>query len=398
MPQRKRQKREMRPEGAMSSEQESSNVTKLSPGKDGSEGGRRIHLRDITAETSLDGDSVGVTLRKVRLKSGEDLKSVSDKLRIRRAYLEALEESRHEDLPGRPYAIGFVRTYASYLGLNAADLVARYKSETQPPEEEAAREEFSFPEVREDARLPKGSLLILAVLLGAGIYGAWLLSISADRMVTERVPPVPERLGSVEGVASAETSVPAPTLSRPGKMELTGDSAAAANNDGALPSANAPVRSAPLPSAEAEVAPVAEGAMPGEPVADSPGDPVEVAALTPSEPAPDSGASVTIADDLALAVGGARVYGLENENSRVIVRAAKQAWLRIEAGDGSVLLNQTLEPGEVYRAPLGAEAILVARDAGAFELFVDGRLIGAAGPAGLVLTGKSLRPDDLLRR
>lgn len=378
----------------MSSETEMTNVTKFSAAAEGGDEGRRIHLRDITADTPLDGEEVGVVLRKARLKTGEDLKSVSDKLRIRRPYLEALEESRHDDLPGRAYAIGFVRTYAVYLGLNAADLVNLYKSQTGVEVETANLGEFAYQEVRQDARLPKGSLFVLAILLGAGVYGAWLLSVSADRMVTERVPPVPERLGLDSGT-TAQPSTPNLVVGRPAPASLAGDSASAAATTGEVPAANEPVRSAPI-VAPAAIAPLAaEEAAIAAPVETSE-VPVEVAALTPEAPSTDE-PSVTIADDLALAVGGARVYGLENEGARVIVRALKQAWLRIESGDGSVLLNQTLAEGEMYRAPAGGGAILVARDAGAFELFVDGALLGAAGPSGLVLTGKSLNPDDLRR-
>jgi cytoskeleton protein RodZ len=392
----------------MSSEQETSNVTKLpTGGPAGEEAGeetRRIHLRDITADTPLDGDAIGIVLRKTRLKTGEDLKSVSDKLRIRRPYLEALEESRHDDLPGRPYAIGFIRTYATYLGIDVSAAVESYKAETAPEDEAAvsAAEQFSFPEVREEARIPKGSLLILAVLLGAGIYGAWLLSISADRMVTERVPPVPERLGeNVEVVASeAGDEVVASGEIAP-TTALTGDSASAAADTGALPEVNEPIRS--VPTQGENVAPIAADpaseTVSTETSSEENGvaSEVDVAAVTPVTPPLDE-PSVTIADDLALAVGGARVYGLENEGARVIVRATKQAWLRIEAGDGSVLLNQTLTEGEMYRAPLDSGAILVARDAGAFEIFIDGKATGAAGPSGLVLTGKSLNAEDLLGR
>ncbi len=380
----------------MSSETDMTNVTKFSAAAEGSEDGRRIHLRDITADTPLDGEEAGTVLRKARLKTGEDLKSVSDKLRIRRPYLEALEESRHDDLPGRAYAIGFVRTYAVYLGLDPAELVALYKSETEVEAEGPNLGEFAYQEPRSDARLPKGSLLILALLLGAGVYGAWLLSVSADRMVTERVPPVPERLGIASATvgqplaASQEIASPEPVAS------LAGDSAAAAGSPRDVPTTGLPVAGDAI-VAPAAVAPVAADAAAAVSSDETSAAGVDVAALTPATPPADE-PSVTIADDLALAVGGARVYGLENEGARVTVRALKQAWLRIEAGDGSVLLNQTLAEGEMYRAPLGAGSILVARDAGAFEVFVDGALLGAAGPSGLVLTGKSLNPDDLLRR
>jgi len=379
----------------MSSETEKTNVTKFSAAAEGGEEGRRIHLRDITADTPLDGEEAGTVLRKARLKTGEDLKSVSDKLRIRRPYLEALEEGRHDDLPGRAYAIGFVRTYAVYLGLDAAEMVALYKSEVKTEAEETNLGQHAYQEVRQDARIPRGSLFILALLLGAGIYGAWLLSVSADRMVTERVPPVPERLGLASTTVAQPPAAERDVARREPVTSLAGDSASAAGSARDIPAVSQPIVGAPLVE-PAAVAPLAEEA-PAALAVETPTNDVEVAALTPATP-PSEEPSVVIADDLALAVGGARVYGLENEGARVTVRALKQAWLRIEAGDGSVLLNQTLTEGEMYRAPVDAGAILVARDAGAFEVFVDGALLGAAGPSGLVLTGKSLNPDDLLRR
>ena len=48
-------------------------------------------------------------------------------LRIRRVYLEALEEGRLRDLPAPAYAVGFVRTYARALGLDADEMVRRFR-------------------------------------------------------------------------------------------------------------------------------------------------------------------------------------------------------------------------------------------------------------------------------
>jgi cytoskeleton protein RodZ len=90
-------------------------------------------------------------------------------------------------------------------------------------------------------------------------------------------------------------------------------------------------------------------------------------------------------------------YGAENVDGRVVVRARRDgAWIRVEDGEGRVLIEQTLKAGDSYRAPRVPGVILVARDASAFELMVDGTSLGLAGPPTLVLTGKSLDPDTLL--
>ena len=62
----------------------------------------------------------GQDLRAARLRRGDDLATVSRALKIRKDHLEAVEEDRLGGLPGKTYAIGFVRSYAGYLGLDAS--------------------------------------------------------------------------------------------------------------------------------------------------------------------------------------------------------------------------------------------------------------------------------------
>ena len=104
---------------------------------------RRLHLRDISSDAPISVDTVGAELRAARLKRGEDLRSIAAALRIRREQLEALEEGRHDDLPGRAYAIGFVRSYAEFLGLDVSHVVDRFKFEID--RSERAMQAFTFP-------------------------------------------------------------------------------------------------------------------------------------------------------------------------------------------------------------------------------------------------------------
>ncbi len=75
--------------------------------------------------------AVGDELRIRREELGHNISDAVDAVRIQKRYLEALEEGRDADLPGAVYALGFVRTYSEFLGLDGADIVARYKEETQ---------------------------------------------------------------------------------------------------------------------------------------------------------------------------------------------------------------------------------------------------------------------------
>ena len=72
---------------------------------------------------------VGELMRLTRERLGQELQTVANQLRIRLGYLEAIEEGRFRDLPGSTYAVGFVRSYADYLGLDSGDIVRRFREE-----------------------------------------------------------------------------------------------------------------------------------------------------------------------------------------------------------------------------------------------------------------------------
>jgi cytoskeleton protein RodZ len=63
--------------------------------------------------------ALGERLREARLARGESLADAAAVLRIRPAFLEALESGDHSCLPGDAYASGFLRCYAGHLGLRA---------------------------------------------------------------------------------------------------------------------------------------------------------------------------------------------------------------------------------------------------------------------------------------
>jgi cytoskeleton protein RodZ len=337
---------------------------------------RRLHLRDITQDQDAGAaDGVGAELRAERLRRAEDLRVIAMSLRIRRDQLEALEEGRYRALPGRAYAIGFIRSYAEYLGLDVAQIVDRYRAEYD--RDAQGNSDFTFPKADAVKSLPKGVLLIVAAVMVVGAYGGYLLTRSADGLMAERIPPVPER---VEASAAANATDKAASAETPATSALmSGDVASAAASLGNSPqSVYAPdppalAVTAPAPASEAvlEAAPQVDAAAP---VADVP---PEQSAL----PALPSG----------------QAFGAENVEGRVVVRARKSdAWIRVEDASGNVLLERTLNPGDSYRAPKGPGVILVARDASAFEILVDGRSLGLAGPPSLVLTGKPLDADALV--
>ena len=105
------------------------------------------------------GGTVGDLLRRTREGFGQDIDAVAMQLRIRNNYLRAIETGRFRDLPGSTYAVGFVRTYAEYLGLDAQEVLRRFREEAADGPEQLRHLERFFQE-RSAARPGRGRKLI----------------------------------------------------------------------------------------------------------------------------------------------------------------------------------------------------------------------------------------------
>ena len=66
---------------------------------------------------------VAQLLKKTRSDSGITIAQAAEATKIRKLWLNYMEVGEFDKLPGRVYAIGFSRTYASYLGLDPSFIV-----------------------------------------------------------------------------------------------------------------------------------------------------------------------------------------------------------------------------------------------------------------------------------
>ncbi len=164
-------------------------------------------------------------LREARLRYGLGLAIVSDHIRIRQAYLEAIEEGRFSDLPGSTYGAGFVRTYADYLGLDSDELVRRFRQETARAGGPA---QLIFPTLRSETTIPGGAIIMLSLLLAGLAYGAWFIFSEREKSqvgAVQQVPPqltallndkgAPPAVGGTTGAAFAPVPVAAPAAPPP---------------------------------------------------------------------------------------------------------------------------------------------------------------------------------------
>ncbi|MCK4918917.1 MAG: helix-turn-helix domain-containing protein [Candidatus Pacebacteria bacterium] len=73
--------------------------------------------------------TVGECFKKRREENNVSLKDVSEKLKIKRSYLEDLEENNYNQLPPDVYVKGFIRAYAALVGFNAEKMVELFSKE-----------------------------------------------------------------------------------------------------------------------------------------------------------------------------------------------------------------------------------------------------------------------------
>lgn len=68
-------------------------------------------------------------LQDARIEKGYSLESVVKAIKIKKSFLEAIEEGRYLDLPSESYAMGFIKNYASFLGIDKNKAAALFRRE-----------------------------------------------------------------------------------------------------------------------------------------------------------------------------------------------------------------------------------------------------------------------------
>ena len=415
---------------------------------------------EISIAQELTGESVADTLIRARQQLGQDLRSIAEVLCIRYSYLDAIERGQYENLPGPTYAVGFMRSYADYLGLDGDQIVDRFKHEVEGIDSQT---KLHFPTPAPEGKMPGGAVFLVAALLFAGAYGVWFYLSNQGDGLGDLVAPVPEQLQEmVDGARpTAGPAAPAPApaapqagapveqpqpVPAPSAMTSPGpaDSAGSAPGDtpAEAPATEAPVTQAPATEVPAPQAPATQdpttqgpttqgpasegGALlrqpgqtppaadqqaavpapvpaPGAPAAETetpatespaaaaPGGETPAGAPYAIPAAPESGAPATA----FLLNHQPTVYGEENADARIVLKASQDAWVQVRDREGNLLLTRVLRVGDSYRVPNQADLTLLTGNAGGLEISVDGSQLQALGPVGAVRRNIPLDPEAL---
>ncbi len=117
---------------------------------------------------------MGDILRAEREKQNMTVKDIEKATSIRAIYIQAIEDGKYDVLPGEVYLKGFVRNYASFLGLNPQAVLDVYRDSQSPPPPAPDTPHALPPKVEKGKEGGSGSLIrwviilmVLAVIAGA---------------------------------------------------------------------------------------------------------------------------------------------------------------------------------------------------------------------------------------
>jgi cytoskeleton protein RodZ len=377
-------------------------------------------------------DGVAALLRRRREELGRDVPAVARQLRIRAVYITAIEEGRLQDLPGTAYAVGFVRAYADYLGLDGNSIVGDYRDELA---RRSRQNQLIWPvDQVEHKHFPGGIVLVVSVLVLGALYGGWYFASQPGGTGIDLIDQVPEFMKKQTSEEAPEgTPAPAP--------ETTGPSGAVTQpaGNGTTPSSaqasQAPQAVTPAPVVSVPAAPATAGATTTatveQPVVTAPLLPEAAANVTATTPAatptPTPPSTPPVAEDEANvpdatpqpqqldAAGNEQVAAADSQadeaaeaaaiaadaapaiaaGKRIVLRATKDSWVEIFDSQEEVVLQRILRAGETFVVPDMAGLTMNTGNAGGVVIELDGKARPSLGSIGVVKRGVKLDPVSL---
>jgi cytoskeleton protein RodZ len=295
-----------------------------------------------------DGADIGSALRAAREFRGLNLQDVADATRIRQSYIEALEALRLDELPSRPFTIGYVKSYAKLLGLDGDAAVARFKLDA-PEDSEPLRAPVGVRHER-DPRL--GLILAFGVLVVAAIV-LWNV---AQRAIAKDAPPTQVAQSQASAAVSAPAAVPVDPNATPGSVSLGAPLPAPVESTTPEPYKTPGLDDAAANGGSADAVTAASKARAAEAATAAPDPRQAVAVGTPFR---SKGA----------------VYGAaQAEASGLILQARKPASLTVHDAGGAIYFTRWMAAGEAFRAPRNGGLIAEVSDPTAFEVYNGGSL------------------------
>jgi len=294
--------------------------------------------------------SVGQKLMQARAdRGGLDLEQISAELCIRPHLLAALEQDDFNKFPSACYAAGFLKNYATYLGLDIGRIVAQYKQEFNGSTKKV---DLVFP-VAESGRDYSQQIVVSLVILSALVlYGLWYFTGGQKNMTLAALPDMAEVASDILVSATEDDRVTA--------------AATMANVTEQVSEPAVAERSEVSPERFTEA--FAEG----------------------------HGFQLVQQANAATVEASSKTTAVVAEQVRLI--AAQDSWVRIIDADRRILVDRILLAGEEFYASGQPGMRLMTSNAGALSIYVGATVVAPFGEIGEIRDNISLDRQDLLVR
>jgi cytoskeleton protein RodZ len=348
--------------------------------------------------------SLGDELRGERATLGKTLLDVQRDLRIKAAYVAAIEDAKPEVFPNPSFIAGYVRSYARYLGMDPDEVFQRFCREsgfvgkagagvgTAPkpgarPGKPVASGGFVSPIARLDGGLPHvplaaiGSLVVMVGLIAGLGYGGWMVLQNIQRVQFAPVEELPVAVAEIDPLAAPEAA----PLADPGYTDLaepvTATALAELYRQQELEVPILAPRDGPIAALDPDT--VGLLARPSA-SADAMAAAAEVPAALVETPA--------IPELVAAAVAAVAP-------APVTVVAERAAWIRVYLENGTVIFESILESGQSYTPPEGTDPPMVwAGNSGSVYAKIGDTLYGPIGRGTRAAKDVSLAPEAITEK
>ena len=318
-----------------------------------------IKAEEAQMQTSLDEVKVGGMLRDARVKKGYKLEDVSKELYIRKSFLEAIESSNYEEIPEPPYGIGFIRSYAEFLGLNSARIVQLFKEETDAKNQ---KEDVYVLEPQAEATMPNKKYLGISVLAVVLLYVTWL---GYNKVQFEEVP-----VSTGEDIV-AEVSIPQANDNFPLKVEefATVETISSEGANESLPV----IDTTSTPAEENSQVTVSEEKFVEEPQAEEVKEEVKENLNTEESQIQTQVSETPKAEEVAKEAKTEKNVSVK-AGSRVTIKVNKETWVEVK-DNKKLWLSKVLKAGDTYQVPAGEGTILSVGRFDAVDVEIDGKVV-----------------------
>lgn len=331
---------------------------------------------------------VGVLLKKTRRKFGYDLGEISAYLNIRKGLLVAIEEGNFHELPGTVYALGFIKSYADYLGLDP-DLVAnRFKQEVGAVQPKV---ELDMPVRSVESRIPDKRVIIAAsVILVVITLISYFVFSGGDQQETMLQTPEVEAVFGDDVIDTSDIV----TMRESTQNEAVGEMASLLTNPSATLEADVTTVS---PQEQTQPSPQPETTQNSQ-AQQTTQSSQTTQTFTPSSNDAAVAPNARQRNDLLSVEDRGNVYGSQNRDSRIAIKSSSNSWVEIRNDKNTIMLSRVLKEGDVYYVPAVGNYFLTTGNAGGLEMYVDKKFAGFAGTSGEVLKNYKITLNGLVKQ